>query len=169
MKRFLKKLSRKFDRFPAPIAVNFKGRTEKGSVWGILMTTFLFVVLSIYGLRRGQIWLYREDPFVAYYVEQNKFSSDDILDLRANNFMIAFAVFDYYRGTPYNDETMVLWQVKADEFVGQARASTRYLGTHVCDDEDMSHFYPFSAADETYLQKMRANKALRCINRDEIL
>ena len=88
---------------------------------------------------------------VALYLEDNYFTADDILDLRENGLMIAFAVFDYYDKTPYDDGSMVGWQVKIDEYKNQERVDTRYIKTHPCTDQDMSNFYKFSAADEAYL------------------
>lgn len=111
------------------------------------MTIFLFIVLIMYATRKFQIWLFREDPFVATYTDEGAFSSDDMLDLRDANFMIAFAVFDYVSGKPYIDDTMVQWKVKMDEFVGQARVNTEFLSTHPCSDNDMNNFFTFSNAD----------------------
>jgi hypothetical protein len=64
---------------------------------------------------------------------------------------------------------MVEWKVKVDEYKGQTRVSQHFLGTHKCDEKDMALFFPFSTQEQAYLDKLRAQNALICIDRDEVL
>ena len=82
---------------------------------------------------------------------------------------MAFGVFDYYTKKPLNDATKVEWKIKLDEFKDQQRINSRVLKTHVCNDEDMSHFFEFKPADKTFIAKLRENESLWCINADERL
>ena len=68
-------------------------------------------MLLTYGIRKGQTFLFRENPDVSAFEIQNKYAPDEWLDLDKIGFKIAFTVVNYYTLEVLTDPTMVEWAV----------------------------------------------------------
>lgn len=96
-KNFLSSLL-SIDRYASPVSLNVNGRSEISSLPGTLLTFFLFAVLITYAFKKGQIWLFKENPSIQIATFSNYYDKDYKVSLKELGFNIAFGVNDYKTG-----------------------------------------------------------------------
>ena len=107
------------DRFSSPVLLNVNGRSEISSIPGTVVTLILFIVLTSYALKKGQIFLFKENPTIQEATYSNYYDKDYQVSLKELGFKIAFGVNDYKTGEPLDDPNYVKWIVRMNDYVNQ--------------------------------------------------
>ena len=96
-------------------------------------------------------------------------SQSEKVNLRENDFYVAFAIEDYYAPRQLkNDPAYTKWLFR---IYGKkdGKPYERIISHHICTDEDYDGFYPIEDASTTTLKDIRSdpNRGFYCLDWDE--
>jgi hypothetical protein len=86
------------------------------------------------------------------------------LNLTDIGFKIAFGVVDYKTWEVRDDLNFVRWVVKMREGYNFITVKNIFLSFHKCTDADYDEFYPISESEKALYVKIRALRALYCVD-----
>lgn len=78
-------------------------------------------------------------------------------------------MIDYLSGEVLQDQTRVQWRVRMLEKENLVSVREVELDFHICTQDDFDQFYPVVEENHSFLQTLKEQKALYCINADQEL
>ena len=146
------------------------GRSEISSIPGTIVTMMLFFVLVSYAFKKGQIFLFKENPTIQEATFSNYYDKNYQVNLKDLGFKIAFGVNDYKTGEPYDDPNYVKWVVRMNDYVNQRSIKKIDVKFHKCTEADYESFYPPNPNDADAIAEITSgNYSLFCIDDDEVV
>jgi len=68
-----------YDLFKLPVkGFNLKGKSEIGSLTGLLLTFFVYLVVSLYAVQKFHTLMYKKFPMVYQVTEQDKYNETEV-------------------------------------------------------------------------------------------
>lgn len=156
-----------FDRFPEPIKLNFNKKDSIPSLVGFVMTFICYSVVFVFGFQRVQQLYNRQDPLVSVKVEHAKYSSYHRLSFAEVGFNFAIGVVNYDSLAALIDESRVEWKISLDTYKDLQIVNKQIIDVHVCRQDDFDKFYPVVQENNDFLQLLRKQDALFCLNDDQ--
>jgi hypothetical protein len=139
--KILQKLT-SFDKFKKPVRLNFKGREEIGTFYGVAVSVLLTALLCAYSVEKFLQMVNRDNTNIQVNVVPDSFDSVDFVELDKIGFKIAFTVMNFKTREVLDDPTYVQWNVymhERDFF--ESEKTKRALGYRKCSEEDYAAFF----------------------------
>ena len=130
------------DMFGAPVPTfKIQGEEKVRTHFGGLISLLIFYVTTWFALLKLQHLLSKYNPQVNIFTEHDAFDESDVWDGNdEDDFMMAFAVVDFYTGEVKNNSTFVKWVGK---YIDAVDGKKTYSETPLrkCNEQDFAKFY----------------------------
>ena len=144
------------DRFASPISLNFGGKSEIGTIPGLLCTLICYFIVVVFGIQRYQTWYYRMGTDVAIQIQADYFTAEETIDLKDLGLKFAVALVDYKDASKVFDPERIELVAYIDEYKNNEAVQRTYLNTKTCDDKDYESFYEINGNEANYLYELRS-------------
>ena len=142
---------------------NLRGESQVKTICGggfsvfILAVTFLFAWLKLVHL------IEKKNPEIITNIEKDAFREGDNLDTTEDDFMMAFALEDFFRGS-LNDPRYIRWNARYVVAHSDGSFTTNYIPLHPCTESDLSNLKSMDKRTSDKLKKMREKDGLFCLD-----
>ena len=157
------------DHFSEPVRLNFNKESKFSTCAGLIMTVLCYCVVGVYAIQRLQVLIYRQEPTIVTNEVLSAYTADELLNLNENGFKLAFGVMDYKTGLDLGDPLKTQWELslKVRHELKTVEKIKLKFGTST--DEDYADFFPIVDRNAAFLETLKENKVLNCIDRSQIL
>mmetsp|Transcript_15874 Transcript_15874/g.19999 ORF Transcript_15874/g.19999 Transcript_15874/m.19999 type:complete len:157 (-) Transcript_15874:1317-1787(-) len=109
----------------------------------------------------------RKNPTINTYPRKEAFSNDERFNSKDEDFMMAFALEDFFTSESLSDPRYVKWFAHYSIIVGGEWRS-RELPIYPCKEEDYEKFYPIDERSASRLSRFKSepDQQLQCIDWD---
>jgi hypothetical protein len=151
------------------VRLNFNKEEQFSTYIGLIITLMCYVVVGIYGVQRLQVLIHRENPSIVTNEVQSAYSVDEFINLNEKGFKLAFGVYSHSTLKSLDDYSRIQWEVTIKTKKDQKTVEETHLEFSTCSDEDYADFFPVVQRNSHFLDYLKKENILKCIDRNQVL